>query len=214
MQQTERIQRILKAGREQFSKFGFSGARIDAISEQAQTNKRLVYEYCHTKEGLYLSVLSDVSREAMACFELSEERLLTSCNVVELYLTVVDILSPFHAFIRLWTWEKLSPTLHGPRLLETMDFIFERTERLARKLIERDHIHELGEASFESIKLACAGYLLALAVSSEDLLESTELSDETHVGAGDKGKEIVRHLYHALSKGIGMAVTEGHPNHT
>ena len=60
---------ILRVSREEFSNHGYFGARIDAVATNAKVNKRMIYEFCHTKEGLYLITLSDVSREAMSAFE-------------------------------------------------------------------------------------------------------------------------------------------------
>lgn len=52
--------RILEAALSEFSSAGLSGARLDAIAEQAQTSKRMVVYYFKTKEGLYLAVLEQV----------------------------------------------------------------------------------------------------------------------------------------------------------
>ena len=59
---------LLWAARDQFTQFGSSGARIDTILEAAQVNKRHLYELFLTKDGLYMAVLSEVSREIEAAF--------------------------------------------------------------------------------------------------------------------------------------------------
>ncbi|TGE00697.1 TetR family transcriptional regulator [Methylobacterium nonmethylotrophicum] len=48
---------ILAVAREEFSAFGLSGARVDAIAERTRTSKRMIYYYFGSKEGLYLAVL-------------------------------------------------------------------------------------------------------------------------------------------------------------
>jgi AcrR family transcriptional regulator len=49
--------RILEAAKEQFSKLGLAGARVDAIASVADTNERMLYYYFGSKEGLYVAVL-------------------------------------------------------------------------------------------------------------------------------------------------------------
>ncbi|GJD48047.1 HTH-type transcriptional repressor NicS [Methylobacterium crusticola] len=48
---------ILAVATEEFSAFGLSGARVDAIAERTRTSKRMIYYYFGSKEGLYLAVL-------------------------------------------------------------------------------------------------------------------------------------------------------------
>ena len=55
-------QAILKAATEEFSERGLGGARIDSIGERAGINKRLVYYYFKSKEGLFLAVLEETYR--------------------------------------------------------------------------------------------------------------------------------------------------------
>jgi AcrR family transcriptional regulator len=50
-------QEILSAAMADFSERGFGGARIDGIAERAGVNKRLIYYYFGSKEGLFLAVL-------------------------------------------------------------------------------------------------------------------------------------------------------------
>jgi AcrR family transcriptional regulator len=49
--------RILEAAKEQFTKLGLAGARVDAIAIAAGTNERMLYYYFTSKEGLYVAVL-------------------------------------------------------------------------------------------------------------------------------------------------------------
>jgi AcrR family transcriptional regulator len=48
---------ILAAARDEFSRYGLAGARVDRIAENAQLNKRLIYYYFSSKDGLFLAVL-------------------------------------------------------------------------------------------------------------------------------------------------------------
>jgi AcrR family transcriptional regulator len=48
---------ILAAAITEFSLRGYDGARVDAIARRAKINKRMLYHYFGSKEGLYLAVL-------------------------------------------------------------------------------------------------------------------------------------------------------------
>ena len=50
--------RILAAARHEFSAKGIAGARVDAIAARANVNKRMLYHYFGSKEGLYREILS------------------------------------------------------------------------------------------------------------------------------------------------------------
>lgn len=52
--------RILEAATEQFSTLGLAGARVDAISQAAGTNERMLYYYFGSKEQLYVAVLESM----------------------------------------------------------------------------------------------------------------------------------------------------------
>lgn len=49
--------RILEAAKKEFSKNGLEGARVDAIALDAKANKRMLYHYFKSKDGLFRTVL-------------------------------------------------------------------------------------------------------------------------------------------------------------
>ncbi len=53
-----RALRIIAAAREEFSRRGFDGARVDHIARRAGVNKQLLFYYFHSKRGLFGAVLS------------------------------------------------------------------------------------------------------------------------------------------------------------
>lgn len=55
-------ERILRAGRAEFSEHGYGGARIDRVARRARSNIRMIYHYFGSKEKLYLAVLEDTYR--------------------------------------------------------------------------------------------------------------------------------------------------------
>ena len=54
---------ILTAAREEFSRVGLGGARVDRIAEKAMVDKKLVYYYFKDKDKLFAAVLESVYAE-------------------------------------------------------------------------------------------------------------------------------------------------------
>lgn len=48
---------ILEAAKKEFAKNGLGGARVDIIADKARANKRMIYHYFGSKEGLFQIVL-------------------------------------------------------------------------------------------------------------------------------------------------------------
>jgi|KBSSwiStaDraftv2_1062776.scaffolds.fasta_scaffold163137_2 AcrR family transcriptional regulator len=73
---------ILSAATREFSEKGLSGARVDEIAERTKINKRMIYYYFESKEGLYRAVLERcyghirMSESAMDLDALSPEEAL------------------------------------------------------------------------------------------------------------------------------------------
>src|SRR5260221_13796787 len=53
-----RALRIIAAARDEFSRRGFDGARVDQIARRAGVNKQLLFYYFHPKRGLFTAVLA------------------------------------------------------------------------------------------------------------------------------------------------------------
>jgi AcrR family transcriptional regulator len=49
-------ERLFAAATEEFSEYGYAGARIDRIAQRAGTNKRMIYVYFGDKDGLFEAV--------------------------------------------------------------------------------------------------------------------------------------------------------------
>jgi AcrR family transcriptional regulator len=60
--------RILAAATSEFLPCGLGGARVDRIAAEADTNKRMLYYYFGSKEGLFLAVL-EAAYEHIRCAE-------------------------------------------------------------------------------------------------------------------------------------------------
>ena len=83
--------RILEAGKKEFAKKGLGGARVDIIADKASANKRMIYHYFGSKEGLFQAVV---------------EQAYLDIRQAELKLNL-DHLSPRDALERLirFTWD-------------------------------------------------------------------------------------------------------------
>lgn len=55
--------RILKAAKAEFATSGLGGARVDEIAAKADANKRMLYHYFGSKEGLFQAVLEEAYLE-------------------------------------------------------------------------------------------------------------------------------------------------------
>lgn len=165
MTPSQRNQNILRAARAQFSHYGAFGTRIEAILETAQVNKRHLYEFCRTKESLYMATLSDVSREVEEAFGVCSREWISFCKR-DIYLSFIRFLLHYREFLLLWCWEELSPTIHGPRLLETMRALWTQTHEMVFRRSES----AMGGSEFESKRAAvqglCEMYLHALMIRS------------------------------------------------
>ncbi len=65
--------RILDAALKVFAARGFAGARVDEIARQAATNKRMLYHYYGSKEGLFRAVLRHKLNERVKRVEAQVE---------------------------------------------------------------------------------------------------------------------------------------------
>jgi AcrR family transcriptional regulator len=94
--------RILAAAVREFSAKGISGARVDAIAARARTNKRMIYYYFGSKDGLFREILRQqlAARHAQhpTLDELSWSERLVARQA--LTLTIPD-------YVRLLMWEAL-----------------------------------------------------------------------------------------------------------
>ena len=101
---SETQRRILAAALREFSAKGIAGARVDAIAARAGVNKRMLYYYFGSKEGLFRAVLAQrlAERAASAAPERLIDRL---ANRPAAGPTSRD-------FLRLHMWEALQ---HDPR---------------------------------------------------------------------------------------------------
>jgi AcrR family transcriptional regulator len=93
--------RLLSAGLREFAAKGIAGARVDRIAARARTNKRMLYYYFGSKEGLYREILRTRLLEAASA--LRDDTSRGPDRLVRRFDRAVADPS----FIRLLMWEAL-----------------------------------------------------------------------------------------------------------
>ena len=102
-------QDILRAAERHFAEKGFYGARVDEIAAEAVINKRMIYEYFDSKEGLYKQVLFEVyKRLETAERELIEHQLSGVALIRSLISMYFDFLRDNDTFVSILMWENLN----------------------------------------------------------------------------------------------------------
>jgi len=147
---------ILNIATEEFSAFGLSGARVDAIAEKTRTSKRMIYYYFGSKEGLYLAVLEKAYRKIRS---LEADLELADLPPVEALRTLIastfdhDEKNP--DFVRLVSIENIHHASHMKRsseigelnlsIVRTIDEILDRGRRegVFRRDIDAVDLHML-----------------------------------------------------------------------
>ncbi len=101
--------KILKAAETEFAEKGLYGARIDAIADKANVNKRMIYQYFGNKEQLYITTLD------LVYGRLSAEELQTEWQSMSAKASVQKIINLYFGFlenntsyVKLILWENLN----------------------------------------------------------------------------------------------------------
>jgi TetR/AcrR family transcriptional regulator len=104
---SEIAERILEAAVDEFSEFGFAGARVDRIASHARVSPRSLYYHFGNKQDLYLAVHARLRAEHSTDFL---QRLGTD-SLLELLLANVKVAAQerWHKWARLMMWESLQP---------------------------------------------------------------------------------------------------------
>ena len=100
---------LLEAAMVEFSQYGMEGANIERIAKACDLNKRMVYYYFATKEGLYLKTLA----HAFRAIREAERKIPVSLDKpVESLMTAIDSIFKYYVenpvFVSLISMENLS----------------------------------------------------------------------------------------------------------
>ncbi len=115
---------ILAAALAEFSAKGIAGARVDRIAEAARTNKRMLYHYFGSKEGLYRAVLHQRLTERPPIGDIDTDE-------ADRLGLLFERLTDSRDYLRLLMWEALE---HGGEGVEGVEAEEERRASLGRVL--------------------------------------------------------------------------------
>lgn len=181
----EAQRRLLAAAKLEFARDGLTGARVDAIAKRAKINKRMIYHYFGSKEGLFTAVLE----EAWSDIRGAEQRLM------------LDELEPAAALAMLvrFTWQYYldnpefltlvnSENLHKARHVKSSERIRQMSGRfvsMVQRLLDRGAATGVFRAGIDPVQLnitiAAIGYyyltnrFTGSIVFERDLMAKTEL---------------------------------------
>lgn len=128
---------IIDVATHEFARKGYSGARVDEISELTSTSKRMIYYYFKNKEGLYIAVLENAYR-GIREFEatLNLEHLEPEEAIRTLVGFTFDYQWSHDEFVRLVMVENIHHGIHldasktlrnlNVSVLETMSRVYDR----------------------------------------------------------------------------------------
>ena len=98
----------MEAAEAAFAEKGLSGARVDEIAAAAGVNKRMIYAYFGSKEGLYMAVLEAVYARLSQCEAASGlEALEEEAAIAALVEAYFRFLSENDSYVRMVMWENL-----------------------------------------------------------------------------------------------------------
>lgn len=99
---------LLRAAIRLFSQRGYDGVSVDDIVAAAGVNKRMVYHYFGSKEGLYSEVLRDVfTRLAVLELKATEESIAPEETIAAILKSYFVFLDENPEFVALLSWENL-----------------------------------------------------------------------------------------------------------
>ncbi len=149
--QETRREEFLRAASEVFLKDGFSGANVDGVIWKVGGSKRTLYSYFGNKEGLFSTVIRDISVRAMA--SLVDESI---CRAT-LHETLLEIGNRYLSVIMLPETLRLYRTIvaEGIRFPQLPEVFFENgpgraSRSLARTLEKNHHVWGLRALDYEA----------------------------------------------------------------
>jgi AcrR family transcriptional regulator len=155
--------RILEAARQEFAARGLTDARIEDVAERAGANRRMIYYYFGSKDGLYLAALESVYAQLMdEERKIDVDKLHPVQAITELVRLKIDHYTQHPEFIAFLNMENLYRAEHLKHSKRITDFKAPFTEIIAR-VLERGQRSGLFRRDVDPIDLyisICAlGYL-------------------------------------------------------
>lgn len=155
--------RILDAAKEEFAARGLKEARIEDVAERAGANRRMIYYYFGSKDGLYLAALESVYAKLMdEERKIDVDKLHPVQAITELVGLKIDHYTQHPEFIAFLNMENLYRAEHLRHSKRIADFKAPFTEIIAR-VLERGQRSGLFRSDVDAVDLyisICAlGYL-------------------------------------------------------
>jgi AcrR family transcriptional regulator len=100
--------RLLRAAIQEFSAHGLAGARVDRIAEQAQANKRAIYEHFTDKAGLFDAAMRQAYEDLVEAVPLTEDDLPGYAG------RLFDYHNAHPESMRMHVWRQLESPSAGP----------------------------------------------------------------------------------------------------
>jgi AcrR family transcriptional regulator len=154
--------RILTAAKKEFAKLGLSGARVDVIAERAKVNKRMIYHYFASKDGLFLAVLEQAYtdiRKAEQTLDLDHLEPIEAIRALVAFTWRYYLRNP--EFLRLVNSENLHQGRHL-KASKTIREIHSPLERMVADILRRGEESGVFRSNIDPVQLnisiAALGY--------------------------------------------------------
>jgi len=144
---------IVEVATREFAQKGYSGARVDAITERTRTSKRMIYYYFGSKEGLYLAVLEEAYsgiRRAEAMLDL--EKLAPEAALRTIVGFTFDYYNKHPEFVRLVMNENIMDGAHMARS-KTISKLNVTVIDAMRRIVSRGQKQQLFRRDIDPIEL-------------------------------------------------------------
>ena len=152
--------RLITAAVREFSAFGLAGARVDRIAEEADANKRAIYDYFGNKEGLFAAALARVTADLIEAVPLREDDLGGYAG------SLFDYLQQHAEAVRMLSWRRLERPQSDPAI--TRSFV-EHVAAVRDQPGDGHHQHGINPIDLVVLTIGLAN---AWQLSGPDLLAS------------------------------------------
>ena len=139
--------KILEAAEIEFAEFGLDGASVNIIAEKSGLNKRMIYHYFNSKEGLYEEILKI---NFYKIFELEKKAFSMTEFESDIFKSIRQGISDYYNFlkinpkyVKIITREELSGGKYIHKLIpDTFLMGFEKLLGIYKRGVEKDLLKE------------------------------------------------------------------------
>lgn len=130
--------KILNAAIDEFSQYGFDGARVDRIAKRSKFNKAMIYYHFKNKEALYVALLQALAQTIMDTVQDTIQKALVTGNpllVIEAYAHHISNLDNRYFLIimrELSSGGKFIKKIIAPTIIEPMTQVIGNMYQVAK----------------------------------------------------------------------------------